>query len=298
MQDVFSDGRYVLSWGEDVRMIHYVQEEDAEKTCLQLPDSIVCFILRGRKWLYHPGGKVTVAPGEGFFAARGNYLRTERLAEGPLGYVSLVIRLSDVFLASLDRLGDQEDASPGPVCLLRQDALLNTLVGQLAGYFQTPGEKARVESILPFKIRELLTLLASVPANRGFGTLLRQGPLTLADPLHALMEAHFRESLSLEQWAFLAGLSRSSFKRKFETAYNMPPGRWIQQRRLKEAYALLEDRRLNVTEVCYEVGFENLAHFVHAFKEHYGVTPKQRQLGEPQTIVFGPQAKPMPEPLR
>lgn len=285
MQDLFCDGRLVLSCGEDIRMMCYVQEEDGEKACIQLPDSVLSFVLRGRKWLYHSGGKVEVAAGEGFFAARGNYLRSERLAEGPQGYVSLVIGLSDAFLTSLDRLGDKEEAHPGPVLLLKQDALLDTLIGQLAGYFGAPGEKRRVESILPLKMRELLTLLASVSSNRGLGTLLRQGPFIQADPLHALMEAHFRESLRLEQWAFLAGLSLSSFKRKFEAAYHMPPRRWIQQRRLTEAYTLLGDRRISVTDACYTVGFENLAHFVHAFKEYYGFTPKQRQLHELQRTV-------------
>ena len=281
MQDIFCDGRPVLSCGEDIRMVHYVQEEDAEKACLHLPDSILSFLLKGRKWLYHPGGKVTVAPGEGFFAAKGNYLRSERRAEGPGGYESLVIRLSDAFLASLDRLEKPENVQPAPVLLLKQDALLDTLISQLSGYFKIPGEKNRIETILPLKIRELLTLLASASDNRGLGTLLRKGPFVQADPLHALMEAHFREPLRLEQWAFLAGHSLSGFKRKFEAAYNMPPRRWIQQRRLTEAYVLLEDRRVSVTEVCYAVGFGNLAHFVYAFREQFGVTPKQRQLQEP-----------------
>jgi len=53
-----------------------------------------------------------------------------------------------------------------------------------------------------------------------------------------------------------------------------------QQRRLQEAYHLLGDGRMNVTEVCFSVGFENLPHFVHAFKEKYHITPKQRQIAE------------------
>ncbi|TDW96397.1 helix-turn-helix transcriptional regulator [Dinghuibacter silviterrae] len=288
MQDIFSAPQHVLSAGDDLRMVRYVQYEDTERACLSLDHSILSLVLKGRKHLYHTGGKVEIGPGEGFFAARGNYLRTERRGNGPGGYVTLVIRCSDAFLASLLLPSEPVSASLDPVMLLRQDPLIDDLVAQLSHYFDRFYEKPRLETVLPLKIRELLTLLATAPANKGFSTLLRKGPTAPSDPLHALMEAHYKEPLTLEQWAFLAGQSLSSFKRKFETVYGMPPRRWIQQRRLQEAHLLLTDARYNVTEVCYETGFQNLAHFIHAFKERYGITPKQRQLApEPPAILFG-----------
>ncbi|GGA98430.1 helix-turn-helix transcriptional regulator [Puia dinghuensis] len=279
MQDIFSDGRLVLSCKDDIRMVYYRQREAAEKTYLQLEESTLTFVLHGRKWLYHAFGKLEIGAGEGFFMSPGNYLRSERLADSLHGYASLVIGLSGEFLASLDGLSEDESLAAGqrqPIIRLEQDALLMGLIAQLADYFDSPGEKARVEAILPFKIRELLTLLLTAPANKGLDVLLRQGPSE--NPLTLLMEAHFREALSLGQLAFLAGHSLSSFKRKFEAIHHMSPKRWILQRRLKEAYSLLEDRSRNVTEVCYAVGFENLPHFVQLFKQRYHITPKQRQL--------------------
>jgi len=293
----------VFACGEDIQMVYYRQREAAGKSCLQLEESILSFISHGRKWLYHSLGKVEINPGEGFFMSRGNYLRTERMGDRFHGYTSLVIRLSDRFLASLDGLCPP-DAAPGvqerpePVVRLRQDSLLTELVAQLSGYFESPGEKARVEAVLPLKIRELLTLLVTSPANRDLGVLLRQQRLLQENSFTVLMEAQFREVMSLGQLAFLAGLSLSSFKRKFEATYQMPPRRWIQQRRLKEAYVLLGDRRRNVTEVCFEVGFENLPHFVQLFKQRYHITPKQRQSQdpEPQMTIFEPPAKAHPLP--
>ena len=290
MQDIFSDGRLVLSCKDDIRMVYYRQREAAEKTCLQLEGSILSFVLHGRKWLYHPFGKLEIGGGEGFFMSPGNYLETERLADSLHGYASLVIGLSSNFLATLDGICPRGDESPAngqrqPIIRLEQDALLTGLIAQLADYFEAPDEKTRVEAILPFKIRELFALLFSAPANKGLDILLRQG--SSENPLTLLMEAHFRETLSLEQLAFLAGQSLSSFKRKFEAIHHTSPKRWILQRRLKEAYSLLEDRSRNVTEVCYAVGFENLPHFVQLFKQRYHITPKQRQLRPARSYPAG-----------
>ena len=294
MMDIFKDGRLVLAFGEDIQMIHYRQDEDAEKATLLLEEHVLCLLLHGYKTVWHSQGKLEVSPGEGFFLARGNYLRTERRTDPLLGYQSLVIRLSDAWLVSLEgerqafgEVRNRSEAfdgdvktSMGQVFHLKEDVLVTGLVQQLVQYFRAPDERERIERLLPMKIRELLLLLLSAHANRGFDAVIRGLPSHREPSLAALMEAHFRESLTLEQWAFLVGMSLSSFKRKFESVFQMPPRRWIQQRRLEEAYHLLGDHRMNVTEVCFAVGFENLAHFVHAFKERYYITPKQRQRGE------------------
>jgi len=281
----------VLSAGKDIQMAHYRQDEDTNKANLLLDEHLLCFVLHGHKTLWHPQGKLQIARGEGFFLAKGNYLRTERCVDPVMGYQSLVVRLSDEFLLSLSLSmeglseegaggGGSAGQAPGQVFHLREDVLVRGLVMQLTQYFQMPAEKARVEPLLALKVRELLLLLRSAGVNEGFGQVICCLPACKEPSLAALMETHFRESLTLEQWAFLARLSLSSFKRKFEAVYHMPPRRWIQQRRLEEAYHLLSDRRMNVTEVCFTVGFENLAHFVHAFKEKYHITPKQRQMME------------------
>jgi len=286
LADIFKDGRLVLAFGEDIQMVHYRQDEDTEKANLLLEEHLLSFVMHGHKTLWHSRGKLQIAAGEGFFLAKGNYLRAERRVDPLLGYQTLVIRLSDGFLASLEGMqgGGVDEQGAAGAFHLREDLLVKGLVKQLAGYFQAPEEKARIAPLLPLKIRELLMLLVSAGVNEGFEGVIKGLPSRREPSLAALMEAHFRESLMLEQWAFLAGLSLSSFKRKFEAAYHMPPRRWIQQRRLEEAYHLLGDRRMNVTEVCFAVGFENLAHFVHAFKEKYHITPKQRQMIEQPAV--------------
>ncbi len=92
-----------------------------------------------------------------------------------------------------------------------------------------------------------------------------------------LIEKHFKDNLTLSELAYLGGYSISTFKRKFETIYNCTPGKWILNRRLEEAFFLLQISNKTITEICYEVGFENPSHFIQAFKAKYGTTPKQLQ---------------------
>lgn len=284
--DLLAYGCLVLASGDDIQMIHYHQQQETEKNFLTLNKNLLSFVIQGQKQIFHELGKITILPSEGFFLQKGAYLRTERCSDARHGFEALVIMLSDSFLQSMTLNEVQSPSHTSPMTgqpanrafALHNDSLVTGLVNQFIEYFRMPEEKDRIEAILPLKIREMIMLLTSSGKNNGFGVLLKNLSYQQESGISALMEAHFKESLGLEQWAFLAGLSLSSFKRKFESIYHQSPRRWIQLRRLQEAWRLLADERLNVTEVCFEVGFENLAHFVHSFKEQYQITPKQRQL--------------------
>ncbi|GAO44084.1 AraC family transcriptional regulator [Flavihumibacter petaseus] len=94
----------------------------------------------------------------------------------------------------------------------------------------------------------------------------------------AIVEENIMAAVSLTQLARLAGRSVSSFRRDFLAIYNMPPSRWIRQRRLEKAKELLYSTNMTVTHICYTMGFENLAHFSRAFKSYFGNSPSDLRL--------------------
>jgi AraC-like DNA-binding protein len=97
--------------------------------------------------------------------------------------------------------------------------------------------------------------------------------------LEAFMNQNFRFNISLERFAYLTGRSLSTFKRDFVKVYSCKPGKWLQQRRLQEAYYLIKEKGIAPVEVYTEVGFEDLSHFSSAFKKQYGSAPsKLRQV--------------------
>lgn len=89
------------------------------------------------------------------------------------------------------------------------------------------------------------------------------------------VEAHYGESVCLEELAADIGLSpnyvRSLFKEREGTTIND----WIVEFRMKKACELLKDRRLKVKEISRLVGYENSSYFCSVFARHFGVSPNE-----------------------
>ncbi|HEY4336066.1 MAG TPA: AraC family transcriptional regulator [Puia sp.] len=95
--------------------------------------------------------------------------------------------------------------------------------------------------------------------------------------IRATVEENIENGLSLRELASLAGRSLSSFTRDFQVIYNMPPSKWMRQKRLEKARKLLTSTSMSVTEICYTLGFENLTNFCRVFKAHYGRRPMEER---------------------
>lgn len=93
--------------------------------------------------------------------------------------------------------------------------------------------------------------------------------------LEAFMNRHYRFNVSLARFGYLTGRSLSAFKRDFSRVFGLAPGRWLLAKRLEEAYFLLTKTDRSVSDICFEVGFEDLSHFSFSFKARYQLSPTQ-----------------------
>lgn len=71
------------------------------------------------------------------------------------------------------------------------------------------------------------------------------------------------------------GVSRTMLFLKIKAWTNYTPNEFIHEIRLKRAAQLLEQNKLNVSEVSYKVGFNNPKYFSKCFQKKYGETPTQ-----------------------
>ena len=69
------------------------------------------------------------------------------------------------------------------------------------------------------------------------------------------------------------GISRAQLHRKMKEMTGLPVSEFIRNIRLEQAVRLLEEQKINVTQVAYSVGFSNLAHFSTVFRKQFGVSP-------------------------
>ncbi|BAV06424.1 transcriptional regulator, AraC family [Filimonas lacunae] len=93
--------------------------------------------------------------------------------------------------------------------------------------------------------------------------------------IEAFMNQNYKFNVSNERLAFLTGRSLSAFKRDFKEVFQETPNRWLVQRRLKEAYFLIEKKFQKPSDIYYDLGFEALSHFSFAFKKQFGLTPTE-----------------------
>lgn len=120
--------------------------------------------------------------------------------------------------------------------------------------------------------RLLAILLA---ANPGLEHLLFDFGIPSKIDLEAYMNRNFRFNVAIQRFAYLTGRSLTAFKQDFKRVFNETPGRWLLQKRLKEAYFLIDKEGHRPSDVYLEVGFEDLSHFSFAFKKFFGVPPTQ-----------------------
>jgi AraC family transcriptional regulator, exoenzyme S synthesis regulatory protein ExsA len=93
--------------------------------------------------------------------------------------------------------------------------------------------------------------------------------------LEEFMNRNYKFNVSIERFAYLTGRSLSAFKRDFKAIFNDAPNHWLIQRRLQEAYILIEQQNKNASEIYVDLGFEDLSHFSFAFKKLFGVRPTE-----------------------
>ncbi len=71
------------------------------------------------------------------------------------------------------------------------------------------------------------------------------------------------------------GVSRTMLFTKIKGWTNLTPNEFIHSIRMKRATQLLELGQINISEVCYKVGFRNPKYFTKCFKKHFNQTPSE-----------------------
>ena len=85
---------------------------------------------------------------------------------------------------------------------------------------------------------------------------------------------HYAEDLRLDNMAALVGMSPSAFSRFFKMRTGKSLSDYILDIRLGYAARMLVDSTKNISEICYESGFNNLSNFNRIFKAKRGSTPR------------------------
>ena len=155
------------------------------------------------------------------------------------------------------------------ILLLHDSTLYKSYVDSIESY-QDMVESGNSDMIR-LKVKELLLLIMKI--NPGMKDVLFDFTEPGKIDLEAFMNKNFHFNVGMNRFAYLTGRSLATFKRDFNKIYHTPPNRWLQKRRLQEAFYLIKEKGRKPSDVYIEVGFENLSHFSYSFKQTFGVAP-------------------------
>jgi len=112
-------------------------------------------------------------------------------------------------------------------------------------------------------------------SNRGTkATPFRGGlPPARLRRVEEFMMTHLADDIGLDALAAIADLSPKHFARAFRQSTGMPPHRWLIERRIDRAKALLNTADLSLAEIALACGFADQSHFTAAFRKLAGLTP-------------------------
>lgn len=97
----------------------------------------------------------------------------------------------------------------------------------------------------------------------------------LQKTISIILEKMIESEFNGDALAYELGISRMGLHRKIKALSGQSTGEFIRNIRLKKACELLVIQGKNISEVCYDVGFNSPSYFTTCFTEVYKMTPKE-----------------------
>ena len=147
-------------------------------------------------------------------------------------------------------------------------------------YAARDGLSSETESFMRFlRFLWLLYVLSKsdykVLASSSFSHAARNPESRRVKKVKQYINDHYTEQLKLEDMADMVGMTPSSFSRFFKLRTGKSLSDYVLDIRLGFAARMLVDSTKNISEICFESGFNNLSNFNRIFKARRGVTPKE-----------------------
>ncbi len=258
-----------------VAVVKFRQLQESQRNELLLSTHVLNVVLNGHKRIHTGERTVLFRSGEAFFLKQGHYVIGEIL-EDALPFQNLMVFFTSTVLKEFlqtYRVAPPQGTSSHAMFRIHITPTIQGFINSLLPLFES--DISSDQDLLRLKFFELLYYLSHSPENGAFVTFLYSLDRQEKDVLLDVMKNHFMKPLNVAHYARLSGRSLSTFKREFTGTFGLPPGAWLRKQRLTRAYFLLMHREYTVTEACFESGYQNLSHFIQAFKREFGITPKQ-----------------------
>jgi len=134
--------------------------------------------------------------------------------------------------------------------------------------------------ILQTKVENILSVRQSLRQKYASEMLLQPRNVILSSPDERFLQKAIEvvekniadPDLDIERFCSEIGVSRMQLYRKLNALTEMTVKEFVRSIRLKRAAQLLVQKKMNISEVAYAVGFRDLSHFRKCFKQEFGMS--------------------------
>jgi len=257
----------------------------AEYTCpiedktfgIWTPSDYLVHVLTGKKTWHTTSGSWSAEAGQTLFFKKGTAIIDQFFDEEFCVYLFFIPDnfISDIQKEFVDDIISKpvHPDSQESAIHVNNDVALSAFFQSMHTYFSAVEKPS--STMLKLKLREMILSILVSRNNPALTSYFHSLANNKVPRIDEIMDANFRFNLSLENYAELCHRSLSTFKRDFEKHYGETPGRWLLRRRLEYAAVKLRNNTMNISQIVFECGFEDLSHFSRAFKEKFGVSPTE-----------------------
>ncbi|KRE64657.1 helix-turn-helix domain-containing protein [Paenibacillus sp. Soil750] len=100
---------------------------------------------------------------------------------------------------------------------------------------------------------------------------------TVITVAESIVREHYSRDLQLAEVANRVSMNYSYFSKLFKERTGLTFTAYLTKVRMEEAQKLLKNPTLRINEISEKVGYGNLYHFSRAFKNYFGVSPKEHR---------------------
>jgi AraC family transcriptional regulator len=259
----------------------YETHMQAEKVSLTFDAPVIASMIEGKKIMHLPKlDPFEFLPGESVVVPGGQTMVIdfpEADMETPTRCLALAINPEKIkqTVNQFNQLTDTGDTDHWEVddanFHLLHDHSIQLLIDRLIRVY-TEGHPSR-DVFVNFMLQELIIRLLQSKARN---LLLREQ----AGPGHerlrhvtAYIAQHLQEDLTVDDLSEQACMSKPHFFRCFKNTFGITPVEYINARRIELARELLATTDRPLTDICYQIGFNNTSYFSRLFKRYERLSP-------------------------
>ena len=191
-------------------------------------------------------------------------------------YVRDVLWVNAEFLASLEQAFPRSAAADqNRPAMIRTAGTRWEQLGELfqAGVREEERQESGWEAVVVGNTLKILAFLDRAYNDCTADRMKAETPMLL-DKVTAYIEAHYAEHITIHDIAHKFYISDSSISHQFKQKMGVSIYHYITQRRLISAKNLIS-KGMALEHVAVQVGFTDYSAFYRAFKQEYGISPRQ-----------------------